>query len=303
MKSALSLILAFVLCLSLCACSAGGDNDQNASTSPVDSGNQIVAISLGQKITAGEYSLEITAVDFIGSASIEVYGNEQFASSGNSLCVVRATLYNNSRKECLPNIVEFVLNYDNGYDTHTGKPDWNFAPNSYYMPDLQPNESLSFLTLIELPEFQANDTAPMKLDIKFYEQSFEMTIDRNQLSVDGAIALFAEERGQAYFKDKMAQFPLLSQGEIKAAFSGKLMQVSSARLENGSSFSYGFQFEANGKIKEIIPKVGTGYFNNRTWEVKDNAFILDGEHVCEVRRINDETYLFIKNGLPYLIAY
>ena len=120
MKKVLSLILAFVLCLSLCACAAVATNSQNKS------------LSLGQKITVGEYALEITAVDFIGSEYIEVYGETRFASSGNSLCVVRSTLYNNSRKECLPNIVEFVLNYDNGYDTHTGKPEWNFAPSALH---------------------------------------------------------------------------------------------------------------------------------------------------------------------------
>ena len=291
MKRTISLIFALILCLSLCACGSK-QNDQPSATEPSE-------ISFGQKITVGEYSLEITAADFIGRAYVEINGDNHFASSGNSLCVVRATLYNDSRKECRPDIVTFALNYDNGYDIHTGKGEWTYAPNAHYIPDLDPKESLSFLTLIEMPDFQANDAeSPITLEVKLAGQSFVMDIDPDQLSLDGAILLFAEEKGQQYFKERMSEYPVLSHDDIIAAFTDKQLNVS-IFYQQGLSGGDWYLFAADGKIKQPI----TEYNTDMVWEVKDNTFIMNGKYVCEVKRVNDTTYLLLKDGVPFMIAY
>jgi len=47
--------------------------------------------------------------------------------------------------------------------------------------------------------------------------------------------------------------------------------------------------------------VGTGYYNDRTWSVKNDTLILDNTDVCQVLKINASTYLLVLDNAPYAI--
>ena len=67
------------------------------------------------------------------------------------------------------------------------------------------------------------------------------------------------------------------------------------------SWTGAYKFEESGRIQETIPGIGTGYYNDCTWNVDGDLLILDGEEHCQVRRINEGTYLLILDGAPYAI--
>jgi len=125
------------------------------------------------------------------------------------------------------------------------------------------------------------------------------TVESQEISVEEAIHNFTKEDGQTYFKNHMDDYGIMSGTEIDSVVNGKKWNVT-------MKLSYGtwkgmFAFEADGRIKETIPKVGTGYFNSRTWSINEDTLILDNEDVCQVRKINDSTYLLVKDNKPYAI--
>lgn len=128
--------------------------------------------------------------------------------------------------------------------------------------------------------------------------------DRNaaqsqEISVDEAIHLFTEEEGQQYFKNHMDEYTVLNGEEIKSAVEDRYWDVVK-KLSYGS-WTGGYKFETDGRIKETIPSIGTGYYNDCTWSISDDMLVLDGEEVCQVRQINDASYLLVLNDEPYAI--
>lgn len=120
-----------------------------------------------------------------------------------------------------------------------------------------------------------------------------------EMSLDLALVSFTKDDGQTYFKDHMNDFGVMSGSEIDSAVNGKRKNV--VMILSYGSWEGTFAFEADGRIKETIPKVGTGYFNSRTWSINEDTLILDNEDVCQVRKINDSTYLLVKDNEPYAI--
>lgn len=120
-----------------------------------------------------------------------------------------------------------------------------------------------------------------------------------EMPLDEAIYSFLENEGQEYFTNHMNDYALLSGDEITSALSG--MRYSIEIKKPTGSWEGMFKFEADSRIQETHPLIGTGYFNNRTWTVNGNTLILDGKDVCEVRLITDGKYLFVKDGKPYAI--
>ena len=127
----------------------------------------------------------------------------------------------------------------------------------------------------------------------------EYASEEIEATLDTALASFNKESGYNYFKNNMQNYTVLAGTEINFAVNGKSKNVV-------MKLSYGywegtFAFESDGRIKETIPKVGTGYFNNRTWKVNGDTLILDNEDVCQVYKINTGTYLLVKDNEPFAI--
>ena len=132
MKKALSLILALVLCLSLCACSDG--QDKNESTPPVQTEpgatkdtvptEEVIAppiqLQLGEKAKTDLAELVIDDLSF--SATVSKYnlspdGDGYWTGDHNTtFACFKFTLTNNSKNKLdLDEICEFSIDYNNGF--------------------------------------------------------------------------------------------------------------------------------------------------------------------------------------------
>ena len=124
-------------------------------------------------------------------------------------------------------------------------------------------------------------------------------IQSQEMSVGEAATVFTEEEGQEYFTKHLEEYTVLNGDEIKEVVSGKFRTMR-IKLSYGSWYG-AFDFNTNGKIKETIPGIGTGYFNDRTWRVKNDTLILDGEDVCQVRKVTDGLYLLVVDDAPFAL--
>ena len=124
-------------------------------------------------------------------------------------------------------------------------------------------------------------------------------LESQEISVEEAIHVFTKEEGQTYFTNHMDDYCILTSDEITALVSDKRWNIL-MKMSYGS-WSGVFTFQQDGRIKETITGIGTGYFNDRTWSVNSDTLILDNEDICQVRKINDSTYLLVKDGAPYAI--
>lgn len=135
---------------------------------------------------------------------------------------------------------------------------------------------------------------------KYHVKAEDRTIIESQeISVEEAVYSFTKEEGQEYFKKHMSEYSSLTGSEITSLVNGKTWNMT-IKSQYGSWVGK-FKYESSGRIKETIPNIGTGYYNDRTWKVSGNKLILDGTDTCEVRKINNNTYLLVQNGLPYAI--
>lgn len=137
-------------------------------------------------------------------------------------------------------------------------------------------------------------------DFKFLVKAQDRAVMEDQeMPVDEAIYSFTEQEGQDYFKAHMNEYTALSGSEITQLVKNRKWDMV-MKLSYGS-WTGAYKFEENGRILETIPGIGTGYYNDCTWSVDADRLILDGEEICEVRKINDSNYLLVLDGAPYAI--
>lgn len=114
-----------------------------------------------------------------------------------------------------------------------------------------------------------------------------------EMSLDLALVSFTKQDGQEYFKTHMDEYSVVSGDQIANIASGK--------WDVNVKKSYGhwsgtFWFEDDGRIKDDY-----GYVNERTWAVDGDTIIIDGENVCEMRKVADGVYLLVSDGNPYIL--
>ena len=124
-------------------------------------------------------------------------------------------------------------------------------------------------------------------------------VESQEISVGEAIHLFTKEEGQNYFKKHMNEYAVLSSIEIESVVKGRKWNI--LIKESYGSWEGSFRFDSDGRIQETIPLVGTGYYNDRSWEVKNDTLILDKTDVCKVLKIDEGVYLLIMDNSPYAI--
>lgn len=115
-----------------------------------------------------------------------------------------------------------------------------------------------------------------------------------EMSLELALISFTKNEGQTYFSNHIAEYPVVSGDEMINILSGKW--TIDYIIADVGHWSGHFLFEDDGKIKDDY-----GYINERTWAVDGDTVIIDGETVCEMRKVADYVYLLIYNDSPYLL--
>lgn len=115
-----------------------------------------------------------------------------------------------------------------------------------------------------------------------------------ELTLEQAIANFKKDEGQEYFKDHVSEYAAVSGNEMKDIVVSKKWDV--VYLPEYGSWEGNFWFEDNGVIKDTY-----GYVNERTWSIKGDNLIFDGEYECEMKEVTDGLYLLLLDGEPYML--
>lgn len=107
-----------------------------------------------------------------------------------------------------------------------------------------------------------------------------------------------------YFQNHMNDFPALNSSEIEQLVSRRSFEV--VFREDGWWVGT-FVFEGGGRIKETIPGIGTGYYNDRHWKVEEDILVLTGKEYgingqsssyteeWQVLEIGDGVFLLVKD--------
>ena len=116
-----------------------------------------------------------------------------------------------------------------------------------------------------------------------------------EMNLETAMASFTKKSGQAYFTEHLDEYAVISGSDASKILIGKKWNVS--YIIKGMGYWTGtFRFQTDGRIKDDY-----GYVNERTWSVKGDTVIIDGEYNCEMRRVADKTYILVCEGEPYLL--
>ena len=152
-----------------------------------------------------------------------------------------------------------------------------------------------FTLIFSLPNSKESATK-FKFVVKTADRA---SVEAQEISVGEAIHLFTQEDGQNYFKEHMNEYIALNGQEIESVIKGRkwniLIKKSYGKWEGA------FRFDEDGRIQETIPMVGTGYYNDRSWKIKDNMLILDETDECQVLKIEESAYLLVMDNAPYAI--
>jgi len=152
-----------------------------------------------------------------------------------------------------------------------------------------------FSLVFSLPNSDG-DVTKFRYDVRDEDR---VAMKEQELSVDEAVYAFTQEEGQEYFRNHMEEYQILSGEEVVSVVEGRKWDI--VIKESYGSWTGAFKFDADGKIQETIPSVGTGYYNDRTWKIDGDTLILDNEDVCQVRQVEEDTYLLVKDDAPYAI--
>ena len=346
MKKAVSLLLALILCLSLCAC--GSDKTTETSTEPTEEvmegkfGEAIETDILRITLTKAQLAIKLNAsssgtLDQIQSGKTtlsdqyflpEEYnpqtdaGDAYVAAKGHTYVAIEFKADNLDRASVEfdgPFNGQFITVEYNGekYNSQTNygcESENGYKWSRYNSANilLLAGEEMYFRGYIDIP-VDANDlNDDFALIFSLPSSSGKATkfripvtaedrasIESQEMPIDEAIYSFLKEEGQTYFTEHMVDYPVLKSDEIKSILEGRRWNI--VLKKTIGSWSGAFRFDADGRIQETIPSIGTGYFNDRTWSVKDDTLILDDSDVCRVLKINDNAYLLVMNDLPYAI--
>ncbi len=123
------------------------------------------------------------------------------------------------------------------------------------------------------------------------------TYDKPEIAITYEIAVetFKEESSRKYFAEHLNEYELLTGDALQVVGRTTSWNVVYVK-QPGISWTGKFWFESDGRIRDDY-----GYVNERTWEINGDTIIIDGEYVCEMRRIADRTYLLTRDSEPFLL--
>lgn len=334
MKKALSLLLALVLCLSLCACGISPDSDP---THYYRLGETVTTDIFEFTLNAAEFCIALNNVNNDERYTPKEYDaqkdsdNPYVAPVGHTYAAFSYTVSNLNRAS-----FEF---HDGSFATvkYDGKNYNSLEEGAYFLyadkQILDANGKLktekagtwynnpgdNFLLMAGAKETRraridiATEIKDLTADVeitfaipnsdgsktKFTYLVTEAdrlanTSEETEISLELALNSFTKDKGQEYFSRHMAEYPILSGDEISNHLNGK-WKVDYIIAGKGH-WSGNFWFEANGTIKDDY-----GYVNNRTWKIEGDTVIINGEMQCEMRQVTDHVYLLVHDSSPYLL--
>lgn len=123
-----------------------------------------------------------------------------------------------------------------------------------------------------------------------------------EISLDTAVKNFRTKEANEYFTNHMSEYTKLNTDEIITVVKGRKYKVS----VNGWEGS--FKFEESKNIYEGDNEYAVGYTNKRKWNVKEDKLELYSgttkkTNACEMYKVEDGTYLLIKDSKPFGILY
>ena len=318
MKKVTSLILALLMCLSLCAC--GSEKSNN--------------VYLGVPVTAGDYEFVVTGVEFVSNWNPNG-DHSSYCSPGNVHYVLHYTVKNIGKEE-LSALRNFTLNYADGFAFESANTYfYSFDTNSYVanaseLPVL--SKAKPCQTYFEVPEeVRDNTEQPLKVlftvckkefvfnvrpldefqQEAYYNKAAELIENADNVKDYRNAASLLEDLGEYenaaelketallnyyaltygsvsardFFADRLEKFPVLSGEEIKDQFVGKW---------DYSGITGAIVINEDGTIKDQ-------WGGNRTCKVVDNHWSFkSGTEIrnYEVRYVLEGTYLLVLDGVP-----
>lgn len=331
MKKILSLFLVLVVLLSLCAC------NRNISSSSYSVGDSVETDILKLTLENAQFAIKLNATSYgtyeqIQSGNTNISdeyftadeynpstdaGKAYVASKGHTYIVIECKVENLDRASV--DLGERFLNVD--YNNKKYKNlELTYGCNSTNGYEWKKYNSSNILLLAgETEYFRAYVDIPV--DVESLEDEFELTFyipnskgktegfkyrvigentAKTEMSLDEAIYKFASDEGQKYFQERISDYTILSGTEIMSLLNNRSSWNMIIKYPYGS-WTGKFKFEEDSRIKETIFDGSTGYFNDRSWAVREDKLILDNEDACKVLKVVDDTYLLVVENQPYAI--
>ena len=330
MKKLIALLLAIILCVSLCACSkADDDKKQSEDTVSVDTDVETDIIRL--TITNAQLAIKLNDSDYDYKISEDYFNAEKYDSSkhagadyvapkGHTYVAIEFRVKNLDRAPVTFEATDFItvkyageeykesINY--GCRSEDGYVWEKFNKNvSTLTVDVE--ETIYYRGYIDIPtdaeslddDFYLTVTLPNSKD---ETEDFVYFINDAKLpeehivNYEEASYCFHTDIGQEYFSEHLSEYTKLSSDEIKSLIEDTAKCDIYMKL-TGGCWKGSFEFESDHRIKETIYDGSVGYFNNRTWKISGDNLILSDEDVCDVYDTNLGDCLLVKDNEPYAL--
>lgn len=281
-----------------------------------------IALNNSMLYSSGQYS---TPDDYYTPAEYDASADTRgmdVAPTGKSFVYICATIKNNDRGSSL-NLEDGIFyvtyegetsyldidfgatnEYDAGWEKYTSS---NLLVSSGKSTTVRTSGEFSlepdsledtFILMVKLPnsdgdweEFLFEVTEDDRAAIEAEEAA---AIAAWENTLEGAVANFKEESGQAYFIEHMDEYPIVSGSEMEDILLSKTWQVN---YISGSGIWAGtFTFHNDGQIEDTY-----GYANKRTWSIDGDTLIMNGDEYYDMRLVAEDFYLLSIDGIPHTL--
>lgn len=329
MKKIIALLLACILCFSLCAC--GGDSSENK-----DASEKSNVIYLDETITIGDYEITITDTEFVNNWNPNG-DSKKYCSNGNVHFVAYYTVKNIGKTEVSVPYHMLKLVYNDGYEfketAETGDTYcYSFDSHSYVsnandLPVL--SQAKPCQTYLEVPvEVRDNKEAPLKLEIRVNEETYVYNIRpidekqkeifynkgialMNEKDYKTAVRMFENAGDFSGAKEKYDEAALLYY--IEAPYFGSAPDYFNAKKESYElltgddikNFIVGEWRHSDLVDKNIVYNadgtIDNNYKTGGLWKISGNMIEIANyteatPEAYEVYKITDGVYLFYRDG-------
>ena len=120
------------------------------------------------------------------------------------------------------------------------------------------------------------------------------------MTLDLAIETFENDDASAYLKAHLDEYPVVEGDDISEILEYKrkvsYIIIGAASGKYAGFWEGTFWFESDGRIRDDY-----GYVNKRTWKLNGNTLVIDGKYNCEMRSLENRTFLLVCDGEPYML--
>lgn len=256
-------------------------------------------------------------------------GNSYVASKGDTFVVLEYKVENTDRVNAVGlSGVSFSIDYDNlhydkgdligatsndgiSWSDYEGKDiKYDVGKPVYIRSIITINKDVSNLDddfVLNVSLLSSNGTQRFPYQISASDRPVKPVVEVSPL--ENAVENFTKEDGQSYFKTHMGEYPAVSGNEIQANIIGKKWDI--IQIQPLGHWDGKYDFELGGNIKETIYDGSEGYFNSTKWSLNGDVITISNvlpsgntdQYSYTVKKVNDNFYLFVENGMPNMIVY